>query len=147
MKKIVAVLTGFFICILIQSFSFTTQQAGLRVDVTGLHHNNGYVLVSVYKEGSGFPDNPDRAVKKVKLLIKDKKATITFTDISAGIYAVAILHDENNDQKLNTNGLGIPKEGYGFSNNVIGAFGPPSFKRASFNYTGSLKVISIRTRY
>ena len=105
------------------------------------------MLVSLYKEAAGFPDNPDKAMKKAKVGITDKKATVTFNDISSGTYAVAIFHDENNDQKMNSNSLGVPKEGYGFSNNVTGAFGPPSFRRASFKYSGNYAVISIKTRY
>ncbi|MBK7290922.1 MAG: DUF2141 domain-containing protein [Chitinophagaceae bacterium] len=42
--------------------------------------------------------------------------------------SIAILHDENDDGKMNSNFLGLPKEGYGFSNNVMGNFGPPLFQ-------------------
>ncbi|HRE37109.1 MAG TPA: DUF2141 domain-containing protein [Chitinophagaceae bacterium] len=120
---------------------------GISVEVTGLRNNNGYVLASLFKEGNGFPDQADKAVRKVKLGISNRTASIVFSDIQPGQYAIAILHDENSDQKMNTNGLGIPKEGYGFSNNVTGAFGPPSFKRASFKYNGDLVSVVIRTRY
>jgi uncharacterized protein (DUF2141 family) len=50
--------------------------------------------------------------------------------------------------KMNKSGFGLPKEGYGFSNNVMGAFGPPSYSRARFQYTsGSTLQIAIKTRY
>lgn len=127
--------------------AYTQQVKGIRVEITGLRNNNGYVLVSVFKEGSGFPDQAEKAVRKAKLGINNRKAAIVFNDIQPGQYAISILHDENGDQKMNTNGLGIPKEGYGFSNNVTGAFGPPSFKRASFKFNGDLSAVTIKTRY
>ncbi len=127
--------------------AYKQQVKGIRVEITGLRNNNGYVLVSVFKEGNGFPDQAEKAVRKAKLGINNRKAAIVFNDIQPGQYAISILHDENGDQKMNTNGLGIPKEGYGFSNNVTGAFGPPSFKRASFKFNGDLSAVTIKTRY
>ncbi len=138
------------VVILFCLFSLTAYKQpvkGINVEITGLRNNNGYVLVSLFKEGSGFPDQAEKAVRKAKLGISNRKAAIVFSDIQPGQYAIAILHDENSDQKMNTNALGIPKEGYGFSNNVTGAFGPPSFKRASFKYNGDLTSVTIRTRY
>jgi uncharacterized protein (DUF2141 family) len=134
------------ICLILLT-AYTQQVKGIRVEITGLRNNNGYVLVSVFKEGSGFPDQAEKAVRKAKLGINNRKAAIVFNDIQPGQYAISILHDENGDQKMNTNGLGIPKEGYGFSNNVTGAFGPPSFKRASFKFNGDLSAVTIKTRY
>lgn len=127
--------------------AYKQQVKGIRVEITGLRNNNGYVLVSVFKEGNGFPDQAEKAVRKAKLGINNRKAAIVFNDIQPGQYAISILHDENGDQKMNTSGLGIPKEGYGFSNNVTGAFGPPSFKRASFKFNGDLSAVTIKTRY
>jgi uncharacterized protein (DUF2141 family) len=129
------------------SISFSYAENGLKIEITNLRNNNGFVLVSLFKEKEGFPDNSEKAVKKLKLGISNKKASIILKDITPGIYAIAILHDENNDQKMNSNSLGIPKEGYGFSNNVFGVFGPPSFRKASFTYSGKYTAITIKTKY
>ncbi len=68
----------------------------------------------------------------------------SFDNLPVGTYAIAIFHDSNNNKKLDKNWVGIPKEGYGFSNNVFGTFGPPSFQEASFkvkaNNTTNLKI-------
>lgn len=121
---------------------------GLTLTVTNLRNNNGFVLISLYKDGSGYPDDAARAVRNEKVAIYNNRAVIIFPELSSGSYGIAILHDENNDQKMNKNALGLPKEGYGFSNNVMGAFGPPSWKRASFRYNaGEKKEVSIRARY
>ena len=124
------------------------QEKGLRLTVTGLRNEKGYVLVSLFREGVGYPDDAGKAFKKGKAVITNKKAVILFTDVPAGSYAIAILHDENNDQQMNKTALGLPREGYGFSNNVMGAFGPPSYRRASFKHeAGKLTETTIRARY
>ncbi len=129
--------------------SFTPQlNQNLKVTITKLHSNNGVVLVSLFKNGSGYPDNVAKAHGKERAYIVEKNATIIFKNVPPGSYAVAILHDENNNQKMDKNILGIPKEGYGFSNNVSAPFGPPSYKKASFNHTAAGQTaIQIKTKY
>jgi uncharacterized protein (DUF2141 family) len=123
-------------------------EPGLQVELTGLRNDKGHVLASLYNSAAGYPDDPGKAFRNQKILIRNRKALLTFSSIPAGTYALAILHDENDDLKMNTNWIGLPKEGYGFSNNVMGTFGPPSFTKASFRYNGSTdSKISIRTRY
>jgi uncharacterized protein (DUF2141 family) len=138
----------FIVCgIILVSFR-TKPEEGIRVSVTNLRNNDGHVLVSLFKDGAGYPDEAEKAIRKGKVIIRENKAWIIFTGLPPGNYAVAILHDENDDMKMNKNGFGIPKEGYGFSNNVMGTFGPPSFTRASFRF-GEEKFteVSIKTRY
>ncbi len=123
-------------------------EEGIRIAVTQLRNEKGHVLVSLFRDGAGYPDDASKAFRKIQVEISSKKATVLFTGLPTGKYAVAILHDENNDQKMNKSGLGLPKEGYGFSNNVVGAFGPPSWGRASFAHKqGTLTVREIRARY
>ena len=120
----------------------------LSIIITGLNNNKGHVLISVYKDGVGYPEEVDKAVRRAKLTITNKTATVSFAGLASGNYAIAILHDENDDGKMNSNFLGIPKEGYGFSNNVMGSFGPPAFSKASFQYNANQsKKISIKARY
>lgn len=123
-------------------------EEGIKIIITNLRNDKGHVLVSLFKEGSGYPDDASKALRKIKLEIRNKRATVIFTGLVSGNYAIAILHDENDDQKMNKNSLGLPKEGYGFSNNVKGAFGPPSWSKASFKHTAnSLTQKDIRARY
>jgi uncharacterized protein (DUF2141 family) len=128
--------------------SYHPQDAGLKVTITNLRNNKGHVLISVFKNGVGYPDRPEKSFKRVKLSINNKTIVFDFTGLPTGNYAIAILHDENDDMKLNTNILGIPKEGFGFSNNVIGVFGPPGYSKASFNYNANVAAtITIKARY
>lgn len=131
----------------LQAFRKPAEE-GIRISVINLRNEKGHVLVSLFRDGAGYPDDATKAFRKIKLEISGKKASVLFTGLPAGSYAVSILHDENDDQKLNKTNLGLPKEGYGFSNNVVGAFGPPSWSRASFAHKqGGLTVREIRTRY
>jgi len=60
---------------------------------------------------------------------------------------MAVIHDENMNGKLDTNWLGIPKEGYGFSNNARGVAGAPSFSAASFQYEGGSLDLTMTMHY
>lgn len=123
-------------------------EEGIKIIITNLRNDKGHVLVSLFKGGAGYPDDASKALRKIKLDIRNNKATVIFTGLASGDYAIAILHDENDDQKMNKNSLGLPKEGYGFSNNVKGAFGPPSWSKASFKHTANtLTQKDIRARY
>lgn len=148
MRQKISYYITLLILISLLSSGTTLPEDGIRVTVTSLHNEKGHVLVSLFKDGNGYPDDANKAFRKIKLDITGKKASVLFTGLPSGNYAVSILHDENDDQKMNKNTLGIPKEGYGFSNNVVGAFGPPSWSRASFSHkTGGLTQKEIRARY
>jgi uncharacterized protein (DUF2141 family) len=62
--------------------------------------------------------------------------------LKPGKYAFKYFHDENNNnKKMDTNVIGIPKEGYGFSNNAKGRFGPPDFKDTIFEIKNDTTII------
>ncbi len=123
-------------------------QDGINVSVINLRNNKGHVLISLFRECVGYPVEPEKAFRKAQVAISNKSASVVFSGLPAGNYSIAILHDENDDRKMNTNFFGIPKEGYGFSNNVMGSFGPPSCSRASFRHmANSVTAIIILTRY
>ena len=60
---------------------------------------------------------------------------------------VPLYKDENMNGKLDTNWLGMPKEGYGFSNDVKALLGAPSFSAASFQYDGGTLDLTISLHY
>lgn len=75
-------------------------------------------------------------VKESIIPVENKRATIRYTDLTPGNYSVEAFHDQNNNGKLDTNPFGIPREPYGFSNNVRGSFGPPDFELTLFQVSG-----------
>jgi uncharacterized protein (DUF2141 family) len=76
--------------------------------------------------------------------VRDKKAVWTVENLPFGDYAIKFYHDENGDNACNTNFLGIPSEGYGFSNNAKAFFGLPSFDKAKFTFDSTGMVVMIR---
>lgn len=119
--------------------------ARLTIKVTELRNDKGQLLVSIYNKATGFPGDPAKALRREKLAIKNGTAQLVIDDLPPGKYAVAILHDENENLRLDKQ-LGLPAEGYGFSNNAKGLVGPPPFSKAAFNLKEPQEII-IRARY
>jgi uncharacterized protein (DUF2141 family) len=86
----------------------------------------------VFSKPSGFPDQVKQAVRSISLPPKSGKANFKLTDLPAGTYAIGVIHDLDNNEKLSTNAVGYPTEKFGFSNNPKVYFGPPSFEKAAF---------------
>ena len=87
------------------------------------------ILSSCNNQKDGFLKNE---YKGDVVEIKEKRATIIFKNIDAGEYAVSFIHDENKNNKMDTNFFGIPKEDYGCSNNAKSFLGPPKYEDAKF---------------
>jgi uncharacterized protein (DUF2141 family) len=79
--------------------------------------------------------------------IRDTQARCDFLDIPPGTYALAVIHDEDMNGKLDTNWLGVPTEGYGFSNDAKAWLSAPAFSAASFQYDGQNLELTISLRY
>ncbi len=126
-----------FYPILLVLCSFTLRAATLEVEITGVT-KEGVLHLAIYSSKEAFEsDRGDRPGPQPGIIAGSIKNIDTETyketfDIPAGTYAVGYYVDANENEKLDTNFLGIPKEEYGFSNNVRGKFGPPSFESASF---------------
>lgn len=125
-----------------------TGTARLTVEMTGFRHDRGDALVGLYLGPGGFPDDGGRAVSRVAVTIRDRRATAVFEKAPAGRVAVAVLHDEDGDKKMKTGLFGRPKEGYGVSRDAAARFGPPGFDDAAFDLAaGEEKTIRIKIRY
>ncbi len=119
----------------------------LRVHVVGLRNDNGDVRCSLYSSAEDFPSNDDMLATTVAAPIADQSATCEFPNLAPGTYAVVVFHDENGDGKFNRNWLGLPKEGFGFSNDAPARWHPPKFEAASFPVTGGTAEILVHIRY
>ncbi|MGB0864721.1 MAG: DUF2141 domain-containing protein, partial [Saprospiraceae bacterium] len=105
------------------------------------------ILVALFDQEEGFPNNQNKAIRRKVGNIKNGKATITFTNLPKGNYAAAIVHDLDNDSEIDKNWLGVPTEGYGFS--MIGKPGLwiPTFKQSIFKIAEEIKKIQIKLYY
>ncbi|AVH65668.1 MULTISPECIES: DUF2141 domain-containing protein [unclassified Nostoc] len=130
------------------SFSAKANFNGkLTVEIDGLKNKQGQVCASIFASSEGFPSDRNRGLQKQCIKINNTPLPITFENLKAGSYAVAVFHDQNNDRILNTNVFGIPKEGFGFSRNPEIRTGAPKFSEAAFLVAGPETNIQIRLRY
>ena len=118
----------------------------LEIKIQDMDSEKGHVLYLVFKGEEGFPDQPEKSVKQGKVPAGEAKAGFVLKDLDKGSYAVSIIHDENDNDKLDTNFLGIPQEGVGFSNNPKLFFGAPSFKKCEFGLEEN-KTIEIKLKH
>jgi uncharacterized protein (DUF2141 family) len=119
----------------------------IHVEISGLRNDKGQVVCALHSSADGFPKNDQKAVGHAKSPISNGHAVCEFPDIKEGTYAVSVFHDENSNGKLDTNFMGIPREGVGASNNAKGHFGPPKFAAASFRFSGSRLELKITITY
>lgn len=119
----------------------------LSIRVDGLKNQKGQICFSIFSSSQGFPSNSKRALKSECLQVKEIPQTLTFSNLKAGNYAVAVFHDANGDGRLNTNALGIPTEGFGFSQNPRILTGAPKFGDSSVLVAGSSTDIEIQLQY
>lgn len=138
--------TIIMIALALSFITMATAQNKLEVKIDKIKSSKGNIIVGLYDKDDHFPRNAmdGKIVKATK-----GGMTVVFDNVKPGKYAVSILHDENRNKDLDQNKLGIPKEGFGFSNNAMGAIGPPSFEKATIEVPADQKdtVIAIDMRY
>lgn len=129
-------------------FAQSSSCDGIHINILNIRNSNGSIACALFDSPDGFPVKFLYSATNIMVIkIRDAQARCDFLYIPPGRYALAVIHDENMDGKLDTNWLGIPKEGYGFSNKANALLGPPSFAAASFPYDGENMEMTIRLNY
>ncbi len=134
MKRIYAFLVVFIII-----STSGISQIKLIIEITEIRNNTGNIMLQVLDEN-------EKIIVQEMSPIKDKMCTFSIPGLTPGKYAVRYYHDENLNGKMDTNLVGKPTEGYGFSNNVVGKFGPPPFEKWLFGIDGDQKI-TLRPTY
>lgn len=122
-----------------------TPPPTVEVSVTGLRNMKGQLLVCLTTNPRAFPDcSKDKT--SVRMAVKAENAgNFRIAAPATGTYAIAVVHDENSNNKMDV-AIFLPKEGFGFSRNPTITVGPPSFKSASFAVAGDTHQ-TIRMKY
>ncbi|MBC8104288.1 MAG: DUF2141 domain-containing protein [Cytophagales bacterium] len=118
----------------------------LVVQVTGMRNDKGRIAATLFDQEKGFPGDDSRAVARQISPVKDRSATLRFDGLKAGSYALALLHDENTNSKMDTNLFGFPREGYGASNNPRPSRRGPRFTEARFVVSGAGEEQAIQVK-
>ena len=111
-----------------------------------LRNTKGSLQCSLHVKDNGFPGGKPMAIASVTKL-SGATATCVFAAVPPGAYAIAVLHVENNNGKLDTNWLGIPSEGYGASNNKLHTFSAPTFAESKFVVGTANVELTINLKY
>jgi uncharacterized protein (DUF2141 family) len=119
------------------------QAADLTVGIEGLKNANGQVLVAVFDRAADFLKQP---VRVAAVNAQQGTVKVSIAGLPAGDYALSVFQDENGNGKLDKNVVGMPTEPYGFSNDAVGNYGPPSFQDATVRLadTGGTATIALR---
>ena len=139
-----------FVLASISLFSFKNQNGenfSLTVEVNGLQNSKGIVQFALYNKNGTIPDEDyKKCCKILKEKIQNGSSKVIFSNLPIGKYAVNILHDENENGKIDK-GFILPIEGIGFSNyQSIGLTNRPNFSKASFELKEN-KRISVKIIY
>lgn len=116
---------------------------GVRFSFSDLR-GGGVVRCALYKSDE---DHMKRSLLETLGKVEGGRASCLFTNVAPGVYSGGAFHDANDNGKLDSNWIGIPKEGVASSNNAKGRLGPPKFKDASFEYKGGLFTQDLRMKY
>ena len=123
-----------------------SQEGSIKVIVTGTRQVQGSILATIFESGDGFPEDSEKSVSALSVPVSGKSQTFYFHGIPYGTYALAIIHDKNDNGIFDKNFLGIPREGYAVSNNVKG-LSAPKFDEAKFELDAKEKVLELNLIY
>lgn len=124
------------------------QSPNIEILFTDIRSSQGNIIVKIFTDNQSFKD--DKEVGKVKFSKADALSGNLIGKISLqpGEYGLALLDDENNNNEMDYNFIGLPKEGFGFSNFYLTGFNRPEFERFKFTVSENRTVkITMKLRY
>ncbi|MFZ6012477.1 MAG: DUF2141 domain-containing protein [Bacteroidota bacterium] len=126
------------VAVLLMASANLFGQGKLEITVKNIKEQKGTIRVGLFTTENDF-------LKKAKegkvVKVSGTEITVAFDNLQLGDYAISVIHDENENGELDSNMMGIPKEGFAFGNNAMGMFGPPSFDKAKVSVRGEEKQV------
>jgi uncharacterized protein (DUF2141 family) len=123
--------------------------AELRVVVNGVRSGDGRIMIDVYANEAKYKANAGKGGGDFRIDVPARPGSVTaiIANVTAGRFGATVIHDENANGALDTNFLGIPREGVGASNNAKGSLGPPSYSDMQFSVGDGGTTITIDLDY
>lgn len=118
----------------------------LHVVIEGARSQDGVLRLHLFDRSEGFPLHAERALRRLEWPL----GNVTKVDLEGlhpGRYALAILHDENSDGRVERDWLGRPREGYAFSQGARIRAGLPAFEDAAFDLAENGQALIVRLIY
>ena len=113
-------------------------QGTLEVEVSNFNSTSGVVYLQLFESEDDFLNSA--TIQKKIGPITSQSVVFSLPDLPEGVYAISVMHDENENGEMDKGTFGIPREGYGFSNNARGMFGPPSFDDSKFTFAADTRL-------
>jgi uncharacterized protein (DUF2141 family) len=133
--------------LLVLASSSFAQTGRITVQVEGIKSKTGKIALLLFNQAQGFPGEVKQSLRQELKNVNKEELTFVLDQLPYSTYAISVIHDENENQRIDTNFLGIPKEGYGFSNNSRNLFRAPRFKEAAFALDRSELTLRINLIY
>ena len=121
-------------------FSSLLLSHSITVKISNVHKGKGQILIGLFNSSDGFREIDSVYKQGIISTVDSTELVYLFTDVPSGVYALSTFHDENKNSKLDKNFLGMPKEGYGFSNNLRPTFRPASFEESLFKLNKDMNI-------
>lgn len=120
-----------------------TSRGSIRVSVSGFEHDRGHVIAKLFRRGDDVPKG--RGYKRLVQRIEKRRASLAFSDIPHGTYALFLFHDENDNGTVDHNLLRMPTEPLGFSGGFKASLfsGVPDFDDLKFEFTAKSRPLAI----
>lgn len=122
------------------------EKCTLSIEFNNFRNQDGLLYIFIYNFENQYPDNPYRYFEVNKKNVKNNHLLVNIPDLKHGKYAISILDDENANEDMDRF-LGIPTEGYAFSNNVKPMFSLPDYDELLFDLCTSHQRLKLKMRY
>lgn len=120
----------------------------LQIVISNIRSNNGQIILGIFKDNETFLKEKPFQFYKLKKNSIQNGTIVAKINIAPGVYGIALLDDENNNNKMDYNFLGIPLEGFGFSNYYHSKLSKPNFNDFKFEVNENMPVtIQIKVKY
>jgi uncharacterized protein (DUF2141 family) len=123
--------------VMVMTGNVFSQKNNMIVVIKNINEAKGQIAVALFDSEKNFRSN---MLYGKTTTSKAGEVQVVFENVAPGDYAISVMHDANENGEMDSNAFGIPKEGFGFSNDAMGMFGPPSFEKAKFRFTVENKV-------
>ena len=145
-----AKLISLFTIACISFFPVSTEEKNvpckLSVEFTNIRNKEGKLYLFIYNFKNQYPDNPYKYYEIDKSSIYNNRLLVNVPKMAVGKYAISILDDENSNDDLDRF-LGIPTEGYGFSNNVKPLLSMPKYEELLFDLNQDYLCLKLKLQY
>jgi uncharacterized protein (DUF2141 family) len=141
------ILKLFFPALLSSGLLTAGAQSKIVVQINNFRNNKGACIVCLYDNAKAFSGKGE-PLRTLRVMVADKAAAVVFTNVPAGTYAISVVHDANNNNRFDTNFIGIPTEGYGASQNKLPFAAAPNFDDNKFSvHLNTNTAVNIKLRY